>query len=84
MVTFKILQTWIDHNTTCYHNFNALPLRYRTFYLSLTWTGHNATCYHNFNVLPHAIPYIFTQFSTVWGYFQHATTRYRQIYKKVY
>ena len=49
-----------------------------------TWIGHNATRYHKFNVLPHAIPYIFTQFSTVWGYFHYATTRYRQIYKKVY
>ena len=21
----QTLQTWIDHNATCYHNFNALP-----------------------------------------------------------
>ena len=23
MATFQILQTWIGHNTTCYHNVNV-------------------------------------------------------------
>ena len=77
---YQTLQTWIGQNTTCSHT--RYHMRYRTFSLSLTWVGHNATCYHNFNVLPHAIPYIFTKFSMVWGYFQRVTSRYRQIYKK--
>ena len=47
-----------------------------------TWIAHNATRYRNFNPLPHALPYIFFQFSMVWGYLQRFTTRYRQIYKK--
>ena len=63
---------------TCYH------ARYRTFSLSLTLMDHNGTHYHNFNALPHALPYIFSQFSMVWGYLQWVTTRYRQIYKKMY
>ena len=40
--------------------------------------------YRNFNVLPHPLPYIFSRFSMVWGYLQRVTTRYRQIYKKIY
>ena len=56
--------------------------RYRTFSLSFIWIGHNATRYHNFNVLLHALPYIFSQFSMVWGSLQCVTTSYRQIYKK--
>ena len=38
--------------------------------------------YHNFNVLLHALPYIFSQFSMVWGYLQCVITRYRQTFKK--
>ena len=53
-----------------------------TFQTLHTWVGHNATRYYNFNMLPHAIPYIFTQFSMVWGYLQGVITRYRQVYKK--
>ena len=59
-------------------------MHYRPFSLSLTWVDHNATRYHNFNMLLHALPYIFSQFSVVWGYLQRVTTRYHQIYKKVY
>ena len=47
---------------------------YRTFSLSLTWIGQNAMRYRNFNVLPHALPYIFSRFSMVWGYLQRVTT----------
>ena len=57
MSTFQTLQTWIDHNSMCYHNFKALP---------------------------NALPNIFSQFSIVWSYLQLVTTRYRQIYKKIY
>ena len=57
---------------------------YLTFSLSLIWIGHNAMCYHNFNVLPRALTYIFSQFSILWSYLQHVTTRYRQVYKKLY
>ena len=39
---------------------------------------------YNFNVLLQALPYIFCQFSMIWGYLQEVTTRYCQIYKKVY
>ena len=58
--------------------------RYCTFSLSLTWLGYNLAHYHNFNVLPHALPYIFFKFGMVWGYLQHVTMCYRQIYKKLY
>ena len=58
--------------------------RYHAFSLSLTWLGFNATCYHSFKVLPHALPYIFSKFCMAWGYLQRITTRYRQIYKKIY
>ena len=44
-------------------------MRYHTFSLSLTWIDHNGRGYHNFNVLPQALPYIFSQFSVVWGPF---------------
>ena len=50
--------------------------RYCTFSLSLTWVDHNGMHYHNFNMLPHAIPYIFTQFSMVFGLF---ATRYHSL-----
>ena len=68
--------------STRYHT--RYHTRYNTFSLSLTWIGHNAKCYHNFNVLLHALPYIFSKFSMVRGYLQRITTRYHQIYKKVY
>ena len=67
----RVTITWTRHHKC-----------YRAFSLSLTWTGHNATPYHNFNALPHALLYIFSQFSMVWGYLQRDTTRYRQIYLK--
>ena len=57
---------------------------YHTFSLSLTCIGHNAKRYHNFNVLLHVLPYSFSKFSMVWAYLQRVTTRYRQIYKKIY
>ena len=40
--------------------------------------------YHNFNMWAHASPYIFFEFSIIWGSFQRVTTRYCQIYKKIY
>ena len=42
--------------------------RYHIFTPSLTWLGYNAKLYHNFNVLPHALPYIYSKFSMIWGY----------------
>ena len=51
---------------------------YLIFSLSLKWIGHNATCYHNFNVLPHALPYIFSQCSMVWGYLQRVTIKFKK------
>ena len=66
----------------------AIPIMFEhvtTHYQTLqTWIGDDATCYHNFNALPHALPYIFSKFSMVWGYLQRVTTRYHQIYKKIY
>ena len=62
---YRILQTWIGHNAMRCHNFNVLLC----IFSSLTWIGHNAKCYHNFNALPHPLPYIFTEFSMVWGLF---------------
>ena len=73
-IYYQTLQTLIGHNGTRHHKC------YRAFSLSLTWTGHNTTPYHNLNALPHALPYIFSQFSMVWGYLQRVTTRYRQVY----
>ena len=50
-----------------------------------TWIGHNTMRYQNFNMLPHALAYIFSQFSIVWGYLERLTMRYRQVYiKNVY
>ena len=68
--------------STRYHT--RYDMRYHTRSLSLTWIGHNAKLYHNFNVLLHVLPYIFSKFSMVWGYLQRVTTRYHQIYKKIY
>ena len=47
---YQTLQTWIGHNATQYHNFNALPytLPYIFFQFNM---DNNATPYHNFNVL---------------------------------
>ena len=77
----KSFQLWIGHNATRYHKFNALPYHkfmcYLIFYLSLKWIGRNATCYHNFNVLPHALPYISSQCSMVWGYLQRVTIKFK-------
>ena len=41
-----------------------------------TWMGHNAARHHNFNELPHALSYIFSQFSLVFGLF---TTGYHTL-----
>ena len=46
-----------------------ISTRYHTFSLSLTPMGHNEMRYHNFNMLPHALLYILSQFSIVWGLF---------------
>ena len=54
--------------------FKHVTTHYKTLQ---TWIDHNATSYHNFNVLLHVIAYLFIQFSTVWGYLQHVTMRYR-------
>ena len=66
----------------------AIPImfeRIATHYQILqTWIVRDATRYQNFNALPHALPYIFSQFSMLWGYLQRVTTRYRQIHKKMY
>ena len=47
--------------------FGHVIKHYKTLQL---WIGHNGTRYHNFNALPHALTYIFSQFSMVWGYLQ--------------
>ena len=61
-------------------NFSQIE-RVTTHYQTLqTWIDHKATRYHNLNALPYVLSYIFSQFSFVLGYLQHATTRYRQIY----
>ena len=53
-----------------------------------TWIGHNAMRYHFLNALnyalPHVLPYIFSEIFLVLGNLQRVTTRYRQIYKKIY
>ena len=74
MATFQTLQTWIGHNATRHHT--RYHTRYRTFSLSLTWISHNAMRYNNFNVLLHALPYIFSQFSMVWGYLERVTIKF--------
>ena len=53
--------------STRYHK--RYHTRYHLFSLSLIWKGHNGTHYHNFNVLSHALPYIFSQLTMVWGLF---------------
>ena len=68
--------------STSYHT--RYHTRYHTFPLSITWIGHNAKRYHKFNVLLHVLRYIFSKFTMVWGYLQGVTTRYYQIYKKIY
>ena len=68
--------------STRYHT--RYHMRYHSFSLSLTWIGHDTKRYHNFNVLLQALLYIFSKFSMVWGYLQRVTTRYHQIYKKIY
>ena len=32
------------------------------------WIDHNAMHYHKFNALPDALPYIFSQFTMIWGF----------------
>ena len=53
-----------------------------------TWIGHNAMRYPNLNALPHVLPrallYIFSEICLLLGNLQRVTTRYRQIYKKIY
>ena len=71
----KAIPIMFEHDTT----------HYQTLQTSIS---HDATRYHNFNALPHALPhvlpYIFSKFRMVWGYLQRVTTRYHQIYKKIY
>ena len=67
----KAIPIMLEHVTT----------HYQTLQTSI---GHDATRHHNFNALLHALPYIFSKFSMVWGYLQRVTTRYHQIYKKIY
>ena len=61
--------------------FKRVTRHYQTLH---TWISHNVTRCHNFNTLPHALSYIFSQFSIVWGYLQRVTMCYCQIYKKIY
>ena len=79
---YQTLKTWIGHNATRYHTFNALP--HALSHVLLYIFSHNAICYHNFSVLPHTLPYISSQCSMVWSYLQRVTTRYCQIYKEIY
>ena len=50
--TFQTLETWIGHNATCYHNFNALPymLPHALFNIFSHFNNlcvtENSTCYH--------------------------------------
>ena len=46
--------------------FEGVTTHYQTLQ---TWIGHNVTCYHNLNAPPDVLPYIFSQFSMVWGLF---------------
>ena len=71
---YQTLQTWIGHDATRYHP------RYHTFSLTLTWIGHNAKRYHNFNVLLHALTYIFSKFSMVWGCLKRVTIKFIKKY----
>ena len=71
---YQTLQKWIGHDATRYHT------HYRRFSLSLTWIGHNAKRHHNFNMLLHALPYIFSKFSMVWGYLQRVTIKFIKKY----
>ena len=79
---YKTLQTWIGHNATHYHNFNALPHALPYISLISTRVGYDATRYHNFNALPHVLPYIFSDICLILGYLQWVTTRYRQFILK--
>ena len=79
---YQTLQTWRGHMQRVIITSTRYHTHYRTFLLGLTWVDHNAMRYHNFNVLPHALPYIFTQLSMVWGFLERVTMCYRQIYKK--
>ena len=67
---------------------NAIPIMFEnvtTHYQTLhTWVGHNVTRYHNFNALPHALPYIFSQFSMVWGYLQLVTIKFIKKYVNIF
>ena len=71
----KAIPIMFEHVTT--HNEALQPL-----------ISHNTTCYNNFNALAHALshalPYIFSQFSMVWGYLQRVTitsTHYHRRYR---
>ena len=79
---YQTLKTWIGHNATRNHTFNALS--HALSHVLLYIFSHNAICYHSFNVLPHTLPYISSQCSMVWSYLQRVSTRYRQIYKEIY
>ena len=74
---------------------HTLYVFWYTFSSNKSHSNYIWTCYHTFpnstnldrpqcNALPYTLPYIFSQFSLVWDYLQRTTTRYRQIYKKMY
>ena len=50
----------------CHSNYECVT----TYYQALQpWIGQNETRYDNFNALPYALPFIFSQFNMVLGYF---------------
>ena len=71
---YNTLQTWIGHNATRYHSFNALPHVWPYISVILTGVG---------NALPHALPYIFSEICLFLDYLQRVTTCYRQFFKKI-
>ena len=73
----EVITQHVTVTSSFYHT--RYHMHHRTFQPSLTWIGHYPTSYHNFNALLHPLPYIFSQFSLVWGLF---TTGCHQIYIK--
>ena len=65
----KVIPNMFEHVTTHYQTLE-------------TWIGHNAMRFYNFKMLLNGLPYIYSQFSIIWGYLQYVTTHYGQIYKK--
>ena len=60
---YQTLKTSVGHNTTRYHNFNALPHSLLYILSQFNMDKPYATHYHNFNALPHSLPYILSQFN---------------------